>query len=122
MSAPYRLVYWPTLPGRGELVRVILEDQGIPYADVARTPDGPDFKAVRAVLDSGGGPASNPGSTLCTGSGGKSASCGVPSASDTALAQFKTYCSSERPACSSFAMASACVDACAKTKSTVYRK
>lgn len=51
MYAPYRLVYWPTLPGRGELVRVILEDQGIPYADVARTPDGPDFKAVRAALD-----------------------------------------------------------------------
>lgn len=51
MPTPYRLVYWPTLPGRGELIRVILEDQGIPYADVARTEAGPDFAAVRAALD-----------------------------------------------------------------------
>lgn len=52
MPARYRLVYWPTLPGRGELIRVILEDQGIPYEDIARTPAGPDFAAVQGVLRS----------------------------------------------------------------------
>ena len=34
----YRLYYWPTLPGRGELVRLIFEDAGVPYLDVARLP------------------------------------------------------------------------------------
>jgi glutathione S-transferase len=50
MPAPYKLIYWPTLPGRGELIRVILEDQGLAYEDVARTPEGPDFAAVQGVL------------------------------------------------------------------------
>ncbi len=36
MAAPYALYYWPTLPGRGEIVRMILEDIGVPYRDVAR--------------------------------------------------------------------------------------
>ncbi len=36
--ARYELFYWPTLQGRGELVRLYLEDAGIPYVDVARQP------------------------------------------------------------------------------------
>lgn len=44
---PYRLVYWPALPGRGELVRLVLEDASLPYVDVARQPP-----------DEGGGAAS----------------------------------------------------------------
>lgn len=31
-----QLIYWPTLQGRGEFVRLILEDAGIPYDDVCR--------------------------------------------------------------------------------------
>lgn len=31
-----RLFYWPGLQGRGEFVRLLLEDGGIPYVDVAR--------------------------------------------------------------------------------------
>lgn len=46
----YRLYYWPTLPGRGELVRVILEDLGADWIDVARAGDTPDFAAVRNML------------------------------------------------------------------------
>lgn len=48
------LYYWPTLPGRGEVPRLILEAGGVPYVDVARR-DG-----ARAVLDftiRGTGPA-----------------------------------------------------------------
>jgi glutathione S-transferase len=32
----YELYYWPTLPGRGEFVRLALEAAGAPYVDVAR--------------------------------------------------------------------------------------
>lgn len=35
---PYRLLYWPMLPGRGEFVRLVLEDAGAEYVDVARQP------------------------------------------------------------------------------------
>jgi glutathione S-transferase len=33
----YDLWYWPTIPGRGEFVRLALEAGGIPYRDRART-------------------------------------------------------------------------------------
>jgi glutathione S-transferase len=36
----YRLYYWPGIPGRGELVRLALEEAGAAYVDVARTPGG----------------------------------------------------------------------------------
>src|SRR5205814_6844510 len=34
--ATYELYYWPTIPGRGEFVRLALEDAGADYVDVAR--------------------------------------------------------------------------------------
>ncbi|HWW25746.1 MAG TPA: glutathione S-transferase [Caulobacter sp.] len=37
----YQLHYWPTIQGRGEFVRLALEDAGAAYADVARG-DGED--------------------------------------------------------------------------------
>ncbi len=48
----YRLIYWPTLQGRGEFVRLVLEDAGVPYDDVARQPEseGGGMAAVRALL------------------------------------------------------------------------
>ena len=36
----YELYYWPTIQGRGEFVRLALEDAGAAYTDVARTPVG----------------------------------------------------------------------------------
>jgi glutathione S-transferase len=38
----YELHYWPTIQGRGEYVRLALEDAGIPYKDVARGKGGED--------------------------------------------------------------------------------
>ena len=38
-ASTYRLYYWPVLPGRGEFVRLVLEDTGTPYVDVARLPE-----------------------------------------------------------------------------------
>jgi glutathione S-transferase len=34
----YKLYYWPTIPGRGEFVRLALEEGGVRYRDVAREP------------------------------------------------------------------------------------
>lgn len=36
----YELFYWPGLQGRGEFVRLVLEDAAAEYVDVARTPGG----------------------------------------------------------------------------------
>jgi glutathione S-transferase len=36
----YELYYWPTIQGRGEFVRLALEDAGAAYVDVARAPKG----------------------------------------------------------------------------------
>lgn len=36
MAAPYDLWYWPSIPGRGEFVRLTLEAGGIAYRDRAR--------------------------------------------------------------------------------------
>jgi glutathione S-transferase len=44
----YRLYYWPTIQGRGEFVRLALEQAGAPYVDVARTKDG--SKELRRLL------------------------------------------------------------------------
>jgi glutathione S-transferase len=44
----YELYYWPGIPGRGEYVRLALEDAGAPYTDVAREPNG--MKRMQAML------------------------------------------------------------------------
>ncbi|HWO20399.1 MAG TPA: glutathione S-transferase [Kofleriaceae bacterium] len=36
------LFYWPQIQGRGEFVRLVLEDSGVDYVDVCRTSDGLD--------------------------------------------------------------------------------
>ena len=36
----YQLYYWPTIQGRGEYVRLALEEAGADYADVARSERG----------------------------------------------------------------------------------
>ncbi len=61
----YELFYWPFLPGRGEFVRLVLEDAGVPYDDVARRPeaDGGGVAAVVAMRSPpgrGGGPFAPP--------------------------------------------------------------
>ncbi|MDB4945548.1 MAG: glutathione S-transferase [Labilithrix sp.] len=50
----YELYYWPSIQGRGELVRLALEEAGAAYVDCARTPAG--MKAMLAALQ-GKGPA-----------------------------------------------------------------
>ena len=38
----YELFYWASIQGRGEFVRLALEEAAIPYVDVARSDDGED--------------------------------------------------------------------------------
>jgi glutathione S-transferase len=45
---PYHLYYWPGIQGRGEFVRVALEDAGADYVDIARTEKG--MAAMMAML------------------------------------------------------------------------
>jgi len=45
---PYELYYWPEIQGRGEFVRLVLEDADCDYVDVARQPGG--YQQIEAVL------------------------------------------------------------------------
>jgi glutathione S-transferase len=47
----YELFYWPGLQGRGEFVRLVLEDAGADYVDVAREPGG--MKRMMSALGHG---------------------------------------------------------------------
>ncbi len=42
----YELFYWPEIQGRGEFVRLVLADAGVPYVDVAREPGGEERLAA----------------------------------------------------------------------------
>jgi len=50
MTTPYELYYWSEIPGRGEFVRLVLEEADAPYVDVARRPreEGGGDEAVLA--------------------------------------------------------------------------
>ena len=49
----YELYYWPSIQGRGEYVRLALEDAGAGYADVARTARG--MPAMMKMMESAKG-------------------------------------------------------------------
>jgi glutathione S-transferase len=46
----YQLYYWPGLPGRGEFVRLALEEAGADYVDVARDEESGGIEALLAFL------------------------------------------------------------------------
>lgn len=54
----YELYYWPTIQGRGEFIRLALEEAGAEYRDIARLPErkGQGVPAMLACLDGGGTP------------------------------------------------------------------
>jgi len=47
----YQLFYWPEIQGRGEFIRLALEDAKASYDDVARKPDGMD--KMMALINGG---------------------------------------------------------------------
>jgi glutathione S-transferase len=50
----YELYYWPDIPGRGEFIRLALEDAGADYVDVARLPKrgGKGISAMMRLMES----------------------------------------------------------------------
>jgi glutathione S-transferase len=54
----YELFYWPSIQGRGEFIRLALEEAGAAYVDVAREPGGMD--RMMAALQADAHPAFAP--------------------------------------------------------------
>ncbi|MBP2234297.1 glutathione S-transferase [Sinorhizobium kostiense] len=50
----YKLYYWDGIPGRGEFVRLALEEAGAPYVEVARRPGG-TAEMLKLMSDTGAG-------------------------------------------------------------------
>lgn len=46
MSHPIELYYWPGIPGRGEFVRLVLEEAGVPYVDVGNGDEVWNFSSL----------------------------------------------------------------------------
>lgn len=57
-DTPYDLLYWPGIPGRGEHIRLLLEEASATYTDTATTGDASSILAQ--ISDSNTGDASNP--------------------------------------------------------------
>ncbi|KXS11304.1 glutathione S-transferase, partial [Gonapodya prolifera JEL478] len=49
-TASTTLYYWPNIPGRGEFVRLALEEAQIDYYDIARDENGGGVQAIYALL------------------------------------------------------------------------
>jgi glutathione S-transferase len=47
----YELYYWPTIQGRGEFVRLALEEAGADYVDVARRKGKAGMQAMMKIID-----------------------------------------------------------------------
>jgi glutathione S-transferase len=54
----YELYYWPTIQGRGEYIRLALEEAGAAYRDVAREPGG--MSAMTRMLEAKSGKGGTP--------------------------------------------------------------
>jgi len=52
-SMRYQLYYWPTIQGRGEYIRLALEEAGAAYTDVARSGNG--INAMMKMMEAGKG-------------------------------------------------------------------
>lgn len=48
-DVPFQLLYWPGIPGRGEHIRLALEEAGATYTDTAHIEDG--VKEVVSLID-----------------------------------------------------------------------
>ncbi|MGC2076126.1 MAG: glutathione S-transferase, partial [Xanthobacteraceae bacterium] len=47
----YELYYWPSIQGRGEFIRLALEEAGADYLDVARRPGKRGVPAMMKLLN-----------------------------------------------------------------------
>jgi len=56
MATAYELYYWPSIPGRGEFVRLVLEEAGVPWVDVGRAAGGMEAVLAFYAGEHGGHP------------------------------------------------------------------
>lgn len=56
----YQLYYWPGIQGRGEFVRLALEESGVDYQDVARDEGSPSLMAAMTQRDAAHAPFAPP--------------------------------------------------------------
>jgi hypothetical protein len=74
----YQLYYWPMIQGRGEYVRLALEDAGAGYTDVARGKGGTGAMMKMMDADNGTPPFAPPSSKpAASGSGRPPTSCSI---------------------------------------------
>ncbi|XWW97850.1 hypothetical protein V2A60_005837 [Cordyceps javanica] len=59
-EAEYELIYWPGIPGRGEFVRLLFEEAGVPYQDHSRPADQAMAWVLRLTDPMNTGDDSNP--------------------------------------------------------------
>ncbi|KAL2752309.1 hypothetical protein ACRALDRAFT_1077654 [Sodiomyces alcalophilus JCM 7366] len=59
-DTPYHLIYWPGIPGRGEPIRLVLEDAGASYTDTATMENGMFTVTAQIADDNTGDPANPP--------------------------------------------------------------
>ncbi|EXJ90426.1 glutathione S-transferase [Capronia coronata CBS 617.96] len=57
---PFRLVYWPGIPGRGEHIRLAFEATGTPYTDVSNQTEEGVGAVIKQVSEDNTGDESNP--------------------------------------------------------------
>ena len=50
----YELYYWPSIQGRGEFIRLALEEAGADYVDVARRPGKRGMPAMMKIMEGKG--------------------------------------------------------------------
>ncbi|CAJ2510642.1 Uu.00g062670.m01.CDS01 [Anthostomella pinea] len=58
-DVPYELLYWPSIPGRGEFVRLALEEAGAEYTDTAHMEKGID-QVLAQISEENTGDFNNP--------------------------------------------------------------
>ena len=59
-TAPYEILYWPSLPGRAEPVRLCFEETGTPYTDVTNADKGGMAQLLAQLSDKNVGDTHNP--------------------------------------------------------------
>lgn len=58
-TEPYHLIYWPGMPGRGELIRIAFEEAGVEYTDTAHQ-ENPMEEVLKQISDKSIGDEHNP--------------------------------------------------------------
>lgn len=59
-TSPYELLYWPTIPGRGEHIRLCFEETGTPYEDVCNADKAGMKELTSLISDKNTGDKTNP--------------------------------------------------------------